>query len=229
MVTKKVSKDRYFFFFSRRIKVVLAKVAWRSLWTQRWVTFAPEGVWGSASGDLRSPPCGGISDPRPASRHIRSEKEKHAVSSGVLRLFAWTTDDGETCVWGGACWGQYGARCEREVRQRDGGDEAPWQRVSSVKVYTQCCDTAMFLMYRSKNRSQVSECFSNIVFFVKHPGYSKVCLSDAAAEDCSANISWSYWRFWKILRFSKKLLCTSVVSFTDTLSVCIVKKKKSLD
>lgn len=126
----------------------------------------------------------------------------------------------------GACWGQNGARCEREVRQRDGGDEAPWQRVSSVKVYIQRCDTAMFLMYRSENRSQVSECFSNILFFVKRRGYSKVCLSDAATEDCSANISQSYLRFWKILRFFQKLVCTSVVSFPDTLSVCIVKKKK---
>lgn len=128
---------------------------------------------------------------------------------------------------GGACWGQNGARCEREVSQRDGGDdEAPWQRVSSVKVYVQRCDTAMFVMYRSENGSQVSECFSNIMFFVKRPGYSEVCLSDAVTDDCSANISQSYLRFWKILRFFQKLLCTPVVSFTDTLSVCIVKKKK---
>lgn len=45
---------------------------------------------------------GGISDPRPASRHIRSVMEKRRLSSGVLRLFAWTAGDGESCVSGGA-------------------------------------------------------------------------------------------------------------------------------
>lgn len=173
MVTKKVSKDRYFFFFffSRRIQVVLAKVAWRSLWTQRWVTFAPEGVWGSASGDLRSPPCGGISDPRPASRHIRSEKEKHAVSSGVLRLFAWTTDDGETCVWGGGAFAEANmgqgvkGKCVSVmgVTRRHGNECHQWRFTPSVVTPRCFWCTAVRIALKSPSVSATSCSLSNIL------------------------------------------------------------------
>lgn len=168
---------------------------------------------------------GGIFDPRPASRHIRSVKEKRTLSSGVLRLFAWTAGDGESCVWGARAEAKMGQGARGKcvsvmgVTRRHGNECHQWRFTSSV-VTPQCfwC-TAVRIALKSP------ECFS-IMVFVKHLGYSKVCLSDAATEDCSANISQSYFEILKDFKVFQKLLCTPVVSFTDTLSVCIVKKKK---
>lgn len=170
MATKKKKdfKRSVLFCFGIRIQVLLAKVAWRNPRMRRWVTFAPEGVWGSASGDLRSPPCGGFfwSSPSLAAHPFQRRKSTRRLPGSSDCLPGQQMME-RPAFLGGVCWGQSGAKCDRDVRQRDGGEEAPWQRVSSVKLYIQCC---WFLMCRSKNRSKGPEWFSNIVVLVKHPG-----------------------------------------------------------